>query len=65
MKLPETLTKKEKLERVNFIFKNSNISKVEQIISELSLRKCENNIVGDNSKGISGGERKRVFLFLI
>lgn len=65
MKLPKTLTKKEKLERVNFIFKNSNISKVEKIISELSLRKCENNIVGDNSKGISGGERKRVFLFLI
>ncbi|XVF63293.1 hypothetical protein PTKIN_Ptkin09bG0076300 [Pterospermum kingtungense] len=49
LRLPKTLTKKEK------------ISVAEMVISELGLSKCENTIIGNSFiRGISGGERKRV-----
>ncbi|XP_059460664.1 ABC transporter G family member 25 [Corylus avellana] len=49
LRLPQTLSKKEK------------ISVAESVISELGLVKCENTIIGNSFiRGISGGERKRV-----
>ncbi|GAB6026310.1 hypothetical protein CHUAL_012516 [Chamberlinius hualienensis] len=38
------------------------LKRVEEVISELGLRKCANTIIGDpgSSKGISGGEMKRL-----
>ncbi|KAI3467159.1 hypothetical protein Pfo_023822 [Paulownia fortunei] len=49
LKLPSTLTKKEKMEQA------------ELIIMELGLTRCRNSIIGGPLfRGISGGERKRV-----
>ena len=49
LRLPKTLTKKEK------------ISVAEMVLAELGLSKCENTIIGNSFiRGISGGERKRV-----
>ncbi|KAA3455339.1 ABC transporter G family member 25-like [Gossypium australe] len=49
LRLPKTLTKKDK------------ISVAEMVLSELGLSKCENTIIGNSFiRGISGGERKRV-----
>jgi ABC-type multidrug transport system ATPase subunit len=49
LRLPLYLTRKQKLERVN------------EIIHQLGLEKCQNSLIGDEfSRGISGGERKRV-----
>ena len=49
LKLPETISKEEKINRVN------------EMISILHLEKCKDTIVGDSIiKGISGGERKRL-----
>ncbi|XVF30016.1 hypothetical protein REPUB_Repub16aG0020800 [Reevesia pubescens] len=49
LRLPKTLTKKEK------------VSVAEMVLSELDLSKCENTIIGNSFiRGISGGERKRV-----
>lgn len=49
LRLPKSLTKKEK------------ISKADSVIIELGLVKCENTIIGNSFiRGISGGERKRV-----
>ncbi|XP_015884993.3 ABC transporter G family member 25 isoform X2 [Ziziphus jujuba] len=49
LRLPRTLSKKEK------------ISVAESVISELGLEKCENTIIGNSFiRGVSGGERKRV-----
>ncbi|KAB2603379.1 ABC transporter G family member 25-like [Pyrus ussuriensis x Pyrus communis] len=49
LRLPRTLSKKDK------------ISAAESIISELGLHKCENTIIGNTFvRGVSGGERKRV-----
>lgn len=49
LRLPVTLSKKEK------------ISIAESVISELGLQKCENTIIGNTfMRGVSGGERKRV-----
>ncbi|XP_027149161.1 ABC transporter G family member 25 [Coffea eugenioides] len=49
LRLPNSLTKKEK------------ISIADSVISELGLVKCENTIIGNSFiRGISGGERKRV-----
>ena len=49
LKLPETISKEEKLNIVN------------EMISILHLEKCKDTIVGDSIiKGISGGERKRL-----
>ncbi|XP_022727932.1 ABC transporter G family member 25-like [Durio zibethinus] len=49
LRLPKTLTKKEK------------ISVAEMVLSELGLSKCEHTIIGNSFiRGISGGERKRV-----
>lgn len=39
------------------------MSRVDQVIHELGLSKCENTIIGNPErgvKGISGGERKRL-----
>ncbi|GLU16390.1 hypothetical protein SLE2022_328260 [Rubroshorea leprosula] len=49
LRLPNTLSRKEKA------------SVAESVISELGLTKCENTIVGNSlTRGVSGGERKRV-----
>jgi ABC-type multidrug transport system ATPase subunit len=49
LRLPRTMTKAERLERVNLV------------IAELGLRKCEGTKIGnERMRGISGGERKRV-----
>ncbi|KAF8404227.1 hypothetical protein HHK36_009109 [Tetracentron sinense] len=49
LRLPNTLSKKEK------------IQVAESVISELGLGKCENTIIGNSFiRGVSGGERKRV-----
>ncbi|XP_038906086.1 ABC transporter G family member 9-like [Benincasa hispida] len=49
LRLPNTLTKQEKL------------AEVEVMISLLGLSKCKNTIVGSQTlRGVSGGERKRV-----
>ncbi|MBA0808735.1 hypothetical protein Gohar_024448 [Gossypium harknessii] len=49
LRLPNTLSTKEK------------ISVAETVLSELGLSKCENTIIGNSFiRGISGGERKRV-----
>ena len=49
LRLPETITQEEKLNRVN------------DMISILHLENCRDTIVGDSlTKGISGGERKRL-----
>ncbi|XP_057975009.1 ABC transporter G family member 25 [Malania oleifera] len=49
LRLPQTLSKAEK------------ISVVESVMAELGLEKCENTIIGDALvRGVSGGERKRV-----
>ncbi|XP_028782874.1 ABC transporter G family member 25-like [Neltuma alba] len=49
LRLPTSLSKKEKMEVVD------------SVISELGLGKCENTIVGNSFvRGVSGGERKRV-----
>ncbi|KAG8366541.1 hypothetical protein BUALT_Bualt17G0090600 [Buddleja alternifolia] len=49
LKLPKTLTRKEKMEQA------------ELIISELGLTRCRNTIIGGPLlRGVSGGERKRV-----
>ncbi|KAF2290979.1 hypothetical protein GH714_017790 [Hevea brasiliensis] len=49
LRLPKSLSKKEKT------------SVVESVISELGLKKCENTIIGNSFiRGVSGGERKRV-----
>lgn len=49
LRLPKTLTKKEKT------------SIAESVITELGLTKCENTIIGNSFiRGVSGGERKRV-----
>ncbi|XP_007019995.2 PREDICTED: ABC transporter G family member 25 isoform X2 [Theobroma cacao] len=49
LRLPKTLTTKEKT------------SIAEMVLSELGLSKCENTIIGNSFiRGISGGERKRV-----
>ena len=49
LKLPETISKEEKVNIVN------------EMISILHLEKCKDTIVGDSIiKGISGGERKRL-----
>ncbi|KAL5558464.1 hypothetical protein UlMin_034675 [Ulmus minor] len=49
LRLPETLTRKEK------------VSVAESVISELGLEKCQNTIIGNSFiRGVSGGERKRV-----
>lgn len=39
------------------------LQRVDEVIQELGLRKCENNVIGNPErgvKGISGGERKRL-----
>ncbi|XP_043719161.1 ABC transporter G family member 22-like isoform X2 [Telopea speciosissima] len=49
LRLPNTLTKEQKEERVM------------DVVSELSLERCQNTIIGGAFvRGISGGERKRV-----
>lgn len=49
LKLPPTLSKKEKLQQVD------------NVITELGLQHCSNTIIGgENIRGISGGERRRV-----
>ncbi|XP_031250975.1 ABC transporter G family member 25 [Pistacia vera] len=49
LRLPKTLTKKEKT------------SIAESVITELGLTKCQNTIIGNSFiRGVSGGERKRV-----
>lgn len=49
LRLPNTLTKQEKL------------AEAEAMISQLGLTKCKNTIVGSQiMRGVSGGERKRV-----
>uniref|UniRef100_A0A5B7BTT1 Putative ABC transporter G family member 25 n=1 Tax=Davidia involucrata TaxID=16924 RepID=A0A5B7BTT1_DAVIN len=49
LRLPKTLSKKEKT------------SIADSVISELGLVKCENTIIGNSFvRGVSGGERKRV-----
>ncbi|CBI18157.3 unnamed protein product, partial [Vitis vinifera] len=49
LRLPNTLTKQEK------------ISLADSVIAELGLAKCENTIIGNSFiRGVSGGERKRV-----
>ncbi|OMO59515.1 ABC transporter-like protein [Corchorus capsularis] len=49
LRLPRTLTRKDK------------VSIAETVLSELGLSKCENTIIGNTFiRGISGGERKRV-----
>ncbi|UYV72878.1 hypothetical protein LAZ67_10001055 [Cordylochernes scorpioides] len=48
LRLPEAMSKRDKL------------AYVDHIINLLDLRKCQNTIIGDNLKrGLSGGERKR------
>jgi ABC-type multidrug transport system ATPase subunit len=49
--MKKTATKKQRLERI------------EQVMMELNLKRCENIIIGSperNMKGISGGERRRL-----
>ena len=49
LRLPEEISEQEKMNKVN------------EMIKLLHLEQCENTIVGDSlSKGISGGERKRL-----
>ena len=49
LRLPKEITNEEKMNRVN------------EMITSLHLENCKNTIVGDSlSKGISGGERKRL-----
>ena len=49
LRLPEEISEKEKMNKVN------------EMIKLLHLEQCENTIVGDSlSKGISGGERQRL-----
>ncbi len=49
LRFPETISNKEKENKVN------------EMISLLHLKNCKDTIVGDSlSKGISGGERKRL-----
>lgn len=39
------------------------VQRVNEVIQELGLSKCENNVIGNPErgiKGISGGERKRL-----
>jgi ABC-type multidrug transport system ATPase subunit len=49
LRLPKEMTKAERVERVNMV------------IAELGLRKCENTRIGnERMRGVSGGERKRV-----
>lgn len=42
---------------------NEREERVEEIMSELNLKKCENTVIGipeKDVKGISGGERRRL-----
>ncbi|XP_075159333.1 protein white-like [Haematobia irritans] len=50
VRMPRTLTQKQKMQRVD------------QVIQDLSLGKCQNTIIGvpGRVKGLSGGERKRL-----
>jgi len=51
LKLPKTISKKKKIE------------KVDQILKELGLTSCQNTLIGDELlgiKGISGGQKRRV-----
>jgi len=49
LRLPRAMSKQERDERVN------------RTLAELGLRKCENTRIGnEKTRGISGGERKRV-----
>ena len=50
MRMEGWMSKKQKLERV------------EQVLFEMGLKKCENTIIGipGKIKGISGGEKKRL-----
>ena len=52
LKLPPSLSKKERLQRVN------------TIIDELDLNKCRDTIIGSVGSGISGGERRRLAIGL-
>ena len=53
LKLPKQMSEEDKKKRV------------EQIIEKLGLKKCENVIVGNaDTKGISGGEKKRLSIGL-
>ena len=48
MKLPRSMTWKEKRQRVN------------DVIAELGIEKCQNTVIGNAfTRGVSGGERKR------
>lgn len=43
--------------------KNEKYKRIEQVLNDLNLTKCENNLIGDpelGKKGISGGERRRL-----
>ena len=52
LKLPVSLSKSERIKRIN------------EIIKELNLVKCKNTIIGTIGSGISGGERRRLAIGL-
>eukprot|EP01084_Bolivina_argentea_P270777 460508_1 len=52
LKLPNSFTKEQRMQRVN------------DIIDELDLHKCRDTIIGIVGKGISGGERRRLAIGL-
>jgi ABC-type multidrug transport system ATPase subunit len=57
----ETLTYSALLRMPKSISKSEKLKRVESLIMELGLDSCRNVKIGDSeSKGISGGQRKRV-----
>lgn len=61
MTVKETLTLSARLRLPSAMPLADKLAKVEAIISELGLRKCQDTIVGNELiRGVSGGERKRV-----
>ena len=53
--------------KMSSLYKREEIhARIKQIIEEFHLEKCKNNQIGfyNDKKGISGGEKRRKFLFL-
>ena len=61
----ETLLTAARLKLPNQMSEEEKVKRVEQIIEKLGLKKCEDVIVGNVvTKGISGGEKKRLSIGL-
>ncbi|KAL4222302.1 ATPase [Mactra antiquata] len=62
MTVKEHLTFRAMLRMDREVNKKRRLQRVDEVIQELGLKKCENNIIGDPGrlKGISGGEMRRL-----